>query len=456
MFKTNSSHQRLLSILSFVALQVGVSLITVTQTVVAQSLPSNQKLPRQIPAPLPNSDLNPSDQISPEFNRYLLNTGDSISVVVQRPPGAYYLGIGDSIAVTVQRFSDLNFQAVINPEGNIVVPLLGSVFLKGLTLEAAREKIRIGLDRYVVQPKVSLALVGQRQDLSFQAVIPLDGNVLIPQVGKIPLKGLTIEQAQENIRLALSNVLPNPSVQVSLALPRPVQIIITGEVLRPGIYSANSSMPRITEILPLSGGTTLAADLRKVLIRRKLTDGSIISQNIDLYTALQNGNSPPNLRLQDGDAIIIPRRDVGNDSGYDRNLVAHSSLAVAQIKVRVLNYAAGGIITQTLPNGSNFLDALNGVSLDTANLHSVALVRFDPERGRAVTQKLDAKRALAGDISQNVALQDNDVVVVGRNLIGQLTNFLNTITQPFFNIQSFSNFFQNFGSGILGGSTTTK
>jgi polysaccharide export outer membrane protein len=250
-------------------------------------------------------------------------------------------------------------------------------------------------------------------------------------------------------------VVPNPVVQVSLATPRPAQIIITGEVFRPGIYSTTLS-PRITDILPLAGGTTLTADLRKVLVRRKLTDGSIVSQNIDLYTALQNGNSPPNLRLQDGDAIIIPRRDIGNDSGYDRSLVSRSSLAVSQIRVRVLNYAAGGIITQTLPNGSTFLDALNGVSLDTANLHSVALVRFDPERGKAVTQKLDAKRALAGDISQNVPLQDNDVVVVGRNLIGQLTNLLNTITQPFFNIQSFSNFFQNFGNGILGGSTTNK
>jgi polysaccharide export outer membrane protein len=189
----------------------------------------------------------------------------------------------------------------------------------------------------------------------------------------------------------------------------------------------------------------MIADLRQVQVRRRLVDGSMVSQTLDLYAALQNGASPPNLRLQDGDAIILPRREAGTDDGYDRNLVARSTLAVAQIKIRVLNYAVGGISNQTLPNGSTFVDALGGINLDTANLRDIALVRFDPERGQAVTQKLDAKRALGGDMSQNVALQDNDVIVVGRNLIGKLTNLLNTITQPFFNVNSFLNFFNNFG-----------
>jgi len=80
-------------------------------------------------------------------------------------------------------------------------------------------------------------------------------------------------------------------------------------------------------------------------------------------------------------------------------------------------------------------------------------VRFDPERGKAITQRLDAKRALAGDASQNVALQDNDVIIVGRNLIGKVTYFLSTITQPFFNIQSFVGFFQNFSNGLFNGNS---
>ena len=159
---------------------------------------------------------------------------------------------------------------------------------------------------------------------------------------------------------------------------------------------------------------------------------------------MQNDGSLPSLRLQDGDAIIIPRQEVGTDDGYDRNLVARSTLAVPQIRVRVLNYTASGIVTQALPNGSNFVDILAGINLDRANIRDIALIRFDAEQGKAVTQKLDARKALAGDASQNVPLQDNDVIVVGRNLIGRITNLFSTITRPFFDARSFIRFFDLF------------
>ncbi|MCC5638595.1 polysaccharide biosynthesis/export family protein [Nostoc sp. CHAB 5844] len=458
---------RAFSTLCFVSFQAGVFLTNSVQPVVAQPLPTSETSPGQFPAPPPanptgeesplqppspppNADVLPpseSGEASSQLNRYLLGPGDVISVTFQRPPGAYRLGPGDSISVVVQRFPELSFQASINPEGNIAVPLLSTVSLQSLTLQEAQEKIRLLFNRYVVNPIVVLSLTGLRQDLSFQAQISPEGNIVVPQVGILSIQGLSLAEAQEKIRLSLSRVMVNPAIAVSLFSTRPVQVTISGEVFRPGIYSVTSSTPRVGDALLIAGGSTMNADLRQVQVRRQLMDGSVISQNIDLYAALQNGTTVPNLRLQDGDAVIVPRREVGNDDGYDRNLVARSSLAVPQIRVRLLNYASGGLVTQTLPNGSTFVDALGGINLDTANLRDIALIRFDPERGRAITQKLDAKKALSGDISQNVALQDNDVIVVGRNLITRITNIFSTITRPFFDVQSFIRFFQFFGGG---------
>ncbi|MDJ0737255.1 MAG: polysaccharide biosynthesis/export family protein [Nostocaceae cyanobacterium] len=451
---TPSFHIRVFSTLCC-SLQVGVFLATGVQPVVAQSLPiqellpaqSPELLPAQPPTPPPDADVFPGSStggISPLFNRYILGPGDGLGVQVQRPPGPYRLGEGDGISVAVQRFPDLSFQAGINPEGNIVVPLLGTVSLQGLTLKQAEDKIRLLLNRYVVDPIVVLSLVGQRPDLSFQAGINPEGNILVPRVGTISLQGLTVQEAQEKIRLSLSRILVDPVVVVSLISPRPVRITISGEITRPGIYPIGSQTPRITEALLLAGGSSMMADLRQVQVRRQLVDGSVISQTIDLYTPLQNGGSPPELRLQDGDAIIVPRRELGNNDDYDRNLVARSSLAVSQIRVRVLNNAVGGLSTVVLPNGSNFIDALSGVSTNNAKLRSIALIRFDPERGRAITQKLDAKKALAGDASQNVALQDNDVIVIGATLIGRITRAINNILRPFFDVRTFLRFFDDF------------
>jgi len=465
MFIASHSYVRTFSALCFVSFQASAFLMHTAQPVIAQPLPSSETLPGQLlptqqptnssepllqpPSPPPNADTVPESENgeSSQLNRYLLGPGDVIGVVFQRPSGAYRLGPGDSINVIVQRFPDLSFQATINPEGNIIVPLLGTVSLQNLTLQEAQEKIRFLFNRYVINPVVVLSLTGLRPDLSFQAQISPEGNIVVPQVGVVSIQGLSLAEAQEKIRLSLSRVVVDPAIAVSLVSPRPVQVTISGEVFRPGIYPVGSATPRVADALLIAGGSTMNADLRQVQVRRKLLDGSIISQNIDLYAALQNGGTVPNLRLQDGDAVIVPRREIGNDDGYDRNLISRSTLAVPQIRVRVLNYAAGGLVTQTLPNGSSFVDALGGINLDTANLRDIALVRFDPERGRAVTQKLDAKKALSGDISQNVPLQDNDVIVVGRNLVSRITNLLSTVTRPFFDVQSFIRFFDFLGGG---------
>ncbi|PAX55250.1 sugar ABC transporter substrate-binding protein [Brunnivagina elsteri CCALA 953] len=445
--------------LCFASLQAGVFFTTLAQPAFAQNnnqfpqtppVQETTESPLQPPKPPSSVEFTPLDfnnGVSPQFNRYYLGPGDGVSILIQRPPGRFRLGQGDAISIAVQRFPELSFQAQINPEGNIVVPLLGTVRLQNLSLQEAQERIRVGYDRYVVQPIVALSLASQRPDQSFQSQISPEGNITVPQLGTVSVNGLTLEEAQEKVRLGLSKILVDPVVNLSLAAPRPVQITISGEVFRPGIYPVGSGTPRITDALLSGGGSTMMADLRQVEVRRRLVDGTVISQNLNLYASLQSGGSLPNLRLQDGDAIVVPRREVGTDDGYDRNLVARSSLAVPQIRVRVLNYSGGGLVTQALPNGSSFVDAIAGINPDNANLRDIALIRFDQERGKAVTQRLDAKKALQGDTTQNVPLQDNDVIVVGRNLLGKITNVLGTITRPFFDVQSFIRFFETLGGG---------
>ncbi|TBR60743.1 sugar ABC transporter substrate-binding protein [Mastigocladus laminosus UU774] len=438
---------RAFSTLYYLSFSVSILLTTTSIPVVAQA---------PFPGSVTDSEFTPlgvnNNEIPSQLDRYILGSGDTITIQVQRPFGPYRLGPGDVIGVVIERFPDLGFQAAVNPEGKIIVPLLGTVSLQNLTLAEAQNQIRSLFNTYVINPIVTLSLVSQRPEINFSVTINPEGNVVLPQVGTVSLKGLSLEEAQEKIRLLRDRITPDQIVAVSLASPRTVQITISGEVPKPGIYPMNSPTPRIVDALQLAGGSTMMADLRQVQLRRKLIDGSIITQNIDLYNPVLKGETAPNFRLQDGDAIVVMRRNSANDHNYNRNLVARSSLAQPQIRVRVLNYATGGIVTQTLPNGSNFVDVLSGVNPNFTNIRDIALVRFDPERGKAITQRLNGKKALGGDPTQNVPLQDNDVIVIGRNLIGKITNLISTITQPFFSFQNFLNFFDSFiGGGGSGG-----
>ena len=302
----------------------------------------------------------------------------------------YRLGIGDGISLSVQRFPEFNAQSSISPEGNVVIPILGRISLIGLTIAEAEEKISLELQRRFLQDK--------------------------------------------------------PEVIVQAVALRPVQITIAGEVFRPGFYQLPPGANLSTALLS-AGGSTTYADLRSIIVRRSLIDGTIIEQKVNLLEPIQNGESLPNLRLQDGDAIIISQIQVGDNQDYNSILASRSTLAQPQIRVRVLSYAGAGLGTVPLANGSTFLDALTAISpsLVDANLGEIGLVRFDREKGKAVSQNLDGKAVLEGDLSQNVPLQDNDVIIIGRNLIAKITFALGRFTQPFRDILGFLLFFDQIG-----------
>ncbi len=300
----------------------------------------------------------------------------------------YRLGAGDTVSVQVQRFADLNFQATIDQEGNITAPLLGKVPLQGLTIAQAQDRIRQGVNRFVIDPVVFVALTGQR----------------------------------------------------------PVLVTVTGEIARPGLYTL--TLPRTSAALLLAGGATGQADLRSVQVKRLLTDGSVLEEKLDLVTPLQDGTALPDLKLQDGDVVVIPKL-AEQDQNYDRTLMARSTLVKPQITIRLLSYASNGLGTLTLPNGSTFLDALTAAKPgpDNANLRRIALIRFDPIQKKAVSRDIDARSILSGNMNQNIALEDNDVIVIGRNLVGKITYALNTVTQPFRDVLGFLLFFRELRNG---------
>jgi polysaccharide export outer membrane protein len=300
------------------------------------------------------------------------------------PFEAYRLGPQDVVGIVVQRFSDFNVQAVIDPEGNITHPIIGKVQLRGLTIEQAQERIQQAVDRFVINPVVLVSLISQR----------------------------------------------------------PRQVTLTGEIFEPGLYPLTQS-PQLAAAILAAGGTREDADLRAVTVRRPMSDGTLREETFDLFNPLKTGSPLPNPQLQDGDTIFIPTLKA-EDGEYDRRIASRSNLVRPRIVVRVLSYASGGLQQVVLNNGSTFLDALSsaGLNPDRADMNKIALVRFDEQQKKAVSLTLDGKKALAGDISQDVLLRDNDIIVVGRNLVGRITYALNVFTQPFRDVLGFLLFFQ--------------
>lgn len=150
-------------------------------------------------------------------------------------------------------------------------------------------------------------------------VLP-NGTVNFPQVGAVALQGKTLKQASRAVSAKFSAILQRPTVTISLLAARPVTIAIAGEVNRPGSYTISAgtaptgattettTVPNLTRVLQLADGTTQAADLRKVQIRRIRPGGNGATDliNVDAWRLVTTGDSSQDVRLRDGDSIFIP------------------------------------------------------------------------------------------------------------------------------------------------------
>ena len=280
------------------------------------------------------------------------------------------------------------------------------------------------------------------------AIINQEGQIIMPILGRISLAGLSLAEVEQKVIYELSNryLQVEPEVFAVLTSPRPAQISILGEVVRPGFYAFVSGSP-LNVALSAAGGSTNDADLRSLTIRRSLVDGSVIERNIDLYTPLINSQALPDVRLQGGDTIIVNRLEIGADRDYDRSLIARTTLPQQTINVRIIAPVPNGgraLRNIALPNGSSFLDAIAALPPGDGILikvEEVALMRFDREQGKVLTQTLNAKSALNGDLAQNVNLQDEDVIVVSRTFIGKVLNGFSVITRPIRDVLGFRTFF---------------
>jgi polysaccharide biosynthesis/export protein len=285
-------------------------------------------------------------------------------------------------------------------------------------------------------------------EFSAAASIDGEGNANIPILGRISLVGLTLKEVENKIGYELKRkyLQESPQVNVILTTARPADIAVLGEVSKPGFYGLTTGVPLVAALVS-AGGSNGNADLRSVVVRRTLVDGTQLEKKVDLYTPLIAAQKPPLIRLQGGDTIVVPKLEVGNSQNYDRTLVARSTLPKPTMTVRVLSPSNTGVAFRnlSLPNGSTFLDVIASLPPNDPLLvdDEVALMRFTPEKGGISSQKLNTEAAINGDINQNIPLQDEDTIVVNRTLLGKIFNAFDVITQPIRSVFGFRSFFDN-------------
>jgi protein involved in polysaccharide export with SLBB domain len=135
---------------------------------------------------------------------------------------------------------------------------------------------------------------------SIQSTVSPDGDIVIENFGPIAVSGLTVAQANARIRSSLGARYQSSNIKISLGQTRTISINVMGEVKAPGTYTL-SAFASVFHALYMAGGTNDLGTLRNIKVYRQ---NRLIS-TADIYDYILNGKMTGNVRLTDGDVIIV-------------------------------------------------------------------------------------------------------------------------------------------------------
>jgi len=270
-----------------------------------------------------------------------------------------------------------------------------------------------------------------------------------------------------------TSVNPNPAEAMVLAdttfasdRNKPLNVAIVGEVFRPGSYLVTASNPRtgpagtpgtdnvptatldrlptVTRAIQVAGGIKPLADIRHIQIRRPTRTGAEQVIDVNLLQLLQTGDLHQDVILQSGDTITIPTAT--NLTPAEATQIASASFSPDSIKVNIVGEVKSPGAVQVPPNTpmNQAILAAGGFDMRRARTKSVELIHLNPD-GTVTRRSIPVDFGKGLNDQTNPALQNNDIVVVGRSGLTSFTDTLGTILSPVGSVLSIFNFLNIFG-----------
>ena len=169
-------------------------------------------------------------------------------------PKSYIIGPDDELIFDINGYSEEHYTLTVNPDGFVKINKIGNVYVAGLTIDEAKNRII---------KKLSQIYVGLRSNSNNSGPMTL-------------------------------------SASISLGNIRTVSVTVQGEVMFPGTYSV-PSLARVMNVLYLAGGPNEKGTFREIqLIRNKK-----VFATIDLYDLLTSGIQKNDVNIQDQDIIKV-------------------------------------------------------------------------------------------------------------------------------------------------------
>ena len=319
----------------------------------------------------------------------------------------------------------------------------------------------------VVTPGTGAANLSVSQNRRNNYTVQDDGSITVPDLGRVPVAGLTVSQAEDVLFQKLVENQIDPSFNIEIAEFNSSRVAIGGAVANPGLVPVALSPLYLDEALNSVGGIE-APDGSIIRLYR---DGQLYQIPLD---ALYSDQSLARVRLLTGDSIFV---DTGTDLNQAQDYFAEQ-IQVTQLRqaarvaaLQELNtvvslnraalnearanyqtradldavdrdyvYLTGEVGTQgrfTMPFGqeASLADALygqaGGIPVQTGNVAEIYVLRASTvpgETGMVTAWHLDGRNVVNLVLATQFMLRPNDIVFVAEQPVTRWARIIQQIT----------------------------
>lgn len=182
---------------------------------------------------------------------------------------------------------------------------------------------------------VYIDIYGASQKTIESTVTP-DGTVVIEGFGPVSVSGLTVAQANSRLRSTLGARYSSSRINLTVGQTKTIMVNVMGNVNAPGSYTL-SAFATVFHALYMAGGINEIGTLRNIKVFR----GGRQITAVDIYDYILNGRLTGNIRLAEGDVIIVGEYDcLVNITGKVKRPMFYEMKRTESVGT-VLKYAGG-------------------------------------------------------------------------------------------------------------------
>lgn len=195
-----------------------------------------------------------------------------------------------------------DFQKFVAATTGQLLPLYGADLFRNVPTTFAPVDLAPVTSDYMIGPEDELRVrIWGGTNYSGNLRVDRSGNIFLPSVGTIHVAGLKFAELDQHLRAAMARFYRNFDLTVDIGRIRSMQVYLTGQARRPGVYTV-SSLSSLVDALFASGGPSPQGSLRHIVLKR---EGKQVA-DFDLYALLIYGDKSKDMRLQPEDVLYIP------------------------------------------------------------------------------------------------------------------------------------------------------